>query len=100
MKKYILYIIPLVIGLVAGALFFGGGREGADSGAMAHQHGESTDSSKWSCPMHVQIQKHKTNTHTPSGQVIVMARSSKYTSQWSKNNATENSTSQWINNEI
>ena len=60
MKKYILYVIPLVIGLVAGALIFSGGKEeGADSGAMVHQHDGSAISSKWSCPMHSQIQKLK-----------------------------------------
>lgn len=59
MKKYILYVITLIIGLVVGAFIFGGGKEVGDSGAMSHQHAKSTDSTKWSCPMHSQIQKYK-----------------------------------------
>lgn len=59
MKKYILYVIPLVIGLAVGAFLFGGGKGGDDSGGIERQHGESSDSSKWTCSMHLQIQKLK-----------------------------------------
>jgi len=59
MKKYLLYVIPLIIGLVVGALFFGGGKETGGGEGSRHQHSESGESSKWSCTMHPQIQKLK-----------------------------------------
>ena len=57
MKKYFIYLITLIIGVIAGAVIFGGGSGvGGDS---KHQHGDSADSAKWTCAMHSQIQKLK-----------------------------------------
>lgn len=52
MKKYIIYIVILVIGLVLGKLFFGNSSEEKTS----HNHqSETTKSQQWTCSMHPQI---------------------------------------------
>lgn len=52
MKKYIIYIVILVIGLVLGKLFFGNSSE--DKTSHNHQS-ETTKSQQWTCSMHPQI---------------------------------------------
>lgn len=59
MKKYFLYVIPLVIGLAVGAFLFGGGNKASDGGHPEHQHGGSDEATKWTCSMHPQIQQPK-----------------------------------------
>jgi len=56
MKKYILYVIVLVVGLILGAFIFGGGRDKGGSVGAGHEHGGGT---KWTCSMHPQIQQPK-----------------------------------------
>lgn len=59
MKKYILYLVALAIGLAVGAFLFGGGDKGGDGGHPEHQHGGSDEATKWTCSMHPQIQQPK-----------------------------------------
>lgn len=52
MKKYIIYIIILVTGLLLGKLFFGNSSDNETS----HNHqAENNSSQKWTCSMHPQI---------------------------------------------
>ncbi len=59
MKDIIIYIVVLVIGLAAGAFFFGGGKGADGAGKAEHDHGAEGESTKWTCSMHPQIQQPK-----------------------------------------
>ncbi|NOX99714.1 MAG: DUF3347 domain-containing protein [Verrucomicrobia bacterium] len=58
MKKIGIHIIVLVIGLAAGAFFFGGGKGGDEVGGE-HDHDKAGAFTKWTCSMHPQIQQPK-----------------------------------------
>lgn len=59
MKKNIIYVVLLGIGVLVGAFIFGGGNVKEVGEHGGHQHGKTADSSKWTCSMHPQIQKIK-----------------------------------------
>ncbi|RBW58093.1 efflux RND transporter periplasmic adaptor subunit [Tenacibaculum sp. E3R01] len=52
MKKYIIYIIILMVGLIFGKLFFG---NSSDNETNHNHQAESNLSQKWTCSMHPQI---------------------------------------------
>lgn len=57
MKKYIIYILILISGLVLGYLFFGTGdvKNGKEETEVADEHEHEGETQMWTCSMHPQI---------------------------------------------
>ena len=57
MKKYIIYILILISGLVLGYLFFGTGdvKNGKEETEVTDEHDHEGETQMWTCSMHPQI---------------------------------------------
>ena len=76
MKKYILYIILLIVGILLGWLIFSNS-EGSSDQTSTHQHIEqSNDQKMWTCSMHPQIMQPEPGDCPICGMELIPAESS------------------------
>ena len=54
MKKYIIYIALLIVGLLLGFVFFGNTNDNSNS-VTTEKHNHSEETQQWTCSMHPQI---------------------------------------------
>ncbi|WP_158847333.1 efflux RND transporter periplasmic adaptor subunit [Algibacter sp. L1A34] len=74
MKKYIIYIAVLAVGLLLGWMFFGGNTTSTET---VHKHNEATETNQmWTCSMHPQIMQPEAGDCPICGMDLIPAASS------------------------